>query len=154
MFKEHYEFKLKRLSQSLIIKMMFYSWPQSSTSIEWWIHISFSLAQTQDNLKFTFGEIRPLWTWLFPFTCITIYQSRIGAAQWVVYLASLDVATAIMTLSSLYSAPQQGHLDCFKQVCEYHVKMQHANSDSMCISLIVLLFPFPFQIIIVPGLSM
>jgi len=36
---------------------------------------------------------------------VKIYQSMIGAPQWVVSLGSLDVATAVMTLPSFHSAP-------------------------------------------------
>jgi len=45
---------------------------------------------------------------------IKVYQSMIGAAQWIVSLGRLDVATAVTTLSSFRAAPRQGHLDQIK----------------------------------------
>ena len=41
---------------------------------------------------------------------IKIYQSLIGSLQWCVSLGRLDVATAVMTLSSFRVAPRIGHL--------------------------------------------
>jgi len=45
---------------------------------------------------------------------IKVYQSMIGAAHWIVSLGQLDIATAVMTLSSFRAAPRKGHLDRIK----------------------------------------
>jgi len=54
---------------------------------------------------------------------IKIYQSVNGAAQRVVSLGHLDVATGIITFSSFRSAPLPGRLDFIMQV--YFAKMHH-----------------------------
>ena len=41
---------------------------------------------------------------------LEIYQSLIGSLQWCVSLGRLDVAKAVMTLSSFPVAPRIGHL--------------------------------------------
>ena len=46
-----------------------------------------------------------------------IYQSLIGAMQWVIQIGRWDVGTATMTLSRFRAAPRQGHLD---RVCRIH----------------------------------
>jgi len=58
---------------------------------------------------------------------IKVYQSMIGAAQWIVSLGRLDIATAVMTLSSFRAAPRKGHLDRIKRVYGYLAKMRHAK---------------------------
>jgi len=58
---------------------------------------------------------------------IKVYQSMICAAQWIVSLGRLDIATAMMTLSSFRAAPRKGHLDHIKRVYGYLPKMQHAK---------------------------
>ena len=55
------------------------------------------------------------------------YQSLIGAAQWVVSLGRLDIATAVMTLSSFQAAPREGHLSRIRRVFDYLAKMKHAT---------------------------
>jgi hypothetical protein len=40
-----------------------------------------------------------------------IYQSLIGALQWVVQLGRIDIITAVMTMSRFRAAPRQGHMD-------------------------------------------
>ena len=42
---------------------------------------------------------------------INHYQSLIGALQWTISLARLDIAVAVSTMSSFRVAPQVGHLD-------------------------------------------
>jgi hypothetical protein len=42
---------------------------------------------------------------------ITVYQSMVGSMQWAVSLARLDIASAVMTLSSFRAAPRVGHLE-------------------------------------------
>jgi hypothetical protein len=54
------------------------------------------------------------------------YQSVVGSLQWAIALGRLDIATAVMTLSSFRSAPRKGHLDRAKRVCCYLAKMKHA----------------------------
>ena len=44
------------------------------------------------------------------------YQSLIGALQWVVTLGRLDIAVAVMTLSSFRAAPREGHLERAKRI--------------------------------------
>ena len=58
---------------------------------------------------------------------ITKYQSLIGALQWAVTLARIDLTTAVMTMSSFRVAPRQGHLDRVKRIYGYLCKMKHAT---------------------------
>ena len=53
------------------------------------------------------------------------YQSLIGAAQWLISLGRLDIATAIMTMSSFRVAPRIGHLERMKRIYGYVAKMRH-----------------------------
>ena len=55
-----------------------------------------------------------------------IYQSLIGATQWVIQLGRFDVATHVMTLSSFRAAPRQGHLKRIKRVIGYLSKFRHS----------------------------
>ena len=54
------------------------------------------------------------------------YQSLIGALQWVVTLGRLNIAMAVMTLSSFRAAPREGHLERAKRIYGYLRKMKHA----------------------------
>ncbi len=54
-----------------------------------------------------------------------IYQSLIGALQWVIQIGRFDVCTAVMTLSRFRAAPRQGHLDRVKRVHGYLLKWKH-----------------------------
>ena len=54
-----------------------------------------------------------------------IYQSMIGALQWVIQIGRFDIATAVMTLSRFRAAPRRGHLDRVKRVYGYLSKMRH-----------------------------
>ena len=56
------------------------------------------------------------------------YQSLIGALQWIITLGRLDIATAVMTMSSFRVAPRQGHLDRLKRIYGYLAKMKHGAS--------------------------
>jgi hypothetical protein len=58
---------------------------------------------------------------------ITIYQSLIGALQWVISIGRFDVNTSVMTLSGFCAAPQKGHLDRVKRIYGYLSKMRHAS---------------------------
>jgi hypothetical protein len=56
-----------------------------------------------------------------------IYQSLVGAIQWVVQIGRFDVATAIMTLSRFRAMPRQGHLERVKRIYGYLAKMRFAK---------------------------
>ena len=58
---------------------------------------------------------------------IQIYQSLIGSLQWALSLARLDIATAVMTLSSFRVAPRLGHLERAKRVYGYLARFKHAK---------------------------
>ena len=58
---------------------------------------------------------------------IALYQSMIGALQWVVTIGRFDIITAVMTLSGFRVAPRKGHLDRVKRVYGYLSKMRHAT---------------------------
>ena len=53
-----------------------------------------------------------------------IYQSLIGALQWVIQIGRLDVQTAVMTLSRFRAAPRTGHLERVKRIHGYLSKMR------------------------------
>jgi len=55
------------------------------------------------------------------------YQSMIGALQWCISLGRLDIATAVMTMSSFRAAPRKGHLERLKRIYGYLAKMRHAK---------------------------
>jgi hypothetical protein len=38
-----------------------------------------------------------------------VYQSMIGALQWMVTIGRLDITTAVMTMSEFRVAPRTGH---------------------------------------------
>ena len=56
---------------------------------------------------------------------VKIYQSLIGALQWVIQIGRWDISTAVMTLSRFRCAPRQGHLDRIKRIHGYLLKMKH-----------------------------
>ncbi len=58
---------------------------------------------------------------------VKIYQSLIGALQWIIQLGRFDVCTAVMTMSRFRAAPRQGHLDRVKRIHGYISKMRHAT---------------------------
>jgi hypothetical protein len=47
------------------------------------------------------------------------FQSLIGAMQWAVLIGRLDIATAVMSLSSFRAMPRRGHLERAKQIYGY-----------------------------------
>ena len=55
-----------------------------------------------------------------------MYQSLIGALQWVVSIGRFDIQTSVMTLSSFRSSPRRGHLDRVKRIYGYLSKMRNA----------------------------
>jgi len=56
-----------------------------------------------------------------------MYQSLIGAPQWVIQIGRFDVQTTAMTLSCYRAIPRQGHLDRVKRIHGYLSKMCHAT---------------------------
>jgi hypothetical protein len=56
-----------------------------------------------------------------------IYQSLIGALQWVIQIGRFDITTAVMTLSRFRAMPRQGHLDRVKRIHGYLFKMRHGT---------------------------
>jgi hypothetical protein len=58
---------------------------------------------------------------------IQMYQSMIGALQWMVTIGRFDIITAVMTMSSFRAAPRKGHLDRLKRIYGYLAKMRHAG---------------------------
>ena len=57
---------------------------------------------------------------------VVMYQSLIGALQWVVTIGRFDVQTAVMTLSSFRAAPRRGHMERVKRIYGYLAKMRNA----------------------------
>jgi hypothetical protein len=55
------------------------------------------------------------------------FQSLIGAMQWAVSIGRLDIATAVMSLSSFGAMPRRGHLERAKQIYGYLRKMKEAR---------------------------
>ena len=47
---------------------------------------------------------------------VTQYQSLVGQLQWAISLGRIDIATAVMTMSSFRSCPRIGHLDRTKRI--------------------------------------
>ena len=58
---------------------------------------------------------------------IQMYQSMIGALQWMVTIGRFDIITAVMTMSGFRAAPRKGHLDRLKRIYGYLAKMRHAG---------------------------
>ena len=58
---------------------------------------------------------------------ISHYQSLIGSLQWAISLGRLDIATAVMTMSSFCAAPHCGHLKHVHRIIGYLSKMKHAT---------------------------
>ena len=56
---------------------------------------------------------------LLPLAHAKIFQSLIGACQWVIQLGRFDIAVHIMSLSSFRAEPRQGHLDRMKRFYSY-----------------------------------
>ena len=56
-----------------------------------------------------------------------IYQSLIGALQWVIQIGRFDICTAVMTMSRFRAAPRQGHMERVKRIHGYISKMRHAT---------------------------
>lgn len=56
-----------------------------------------------------------------------LYQSLIGALQWVIQIGRFDVAPAVMTMSRFRAMPREGHLDRVKRIFGYLSKMRHGK---------------------------
>jgi hypothetical protein len=56
---------------------------------------------------------------------IKVYQSLIGALQWVIQIGRFDITTHVMTLSRFRAAPRHGHLNRVKRIYGYLSKMHH-----------------------------
>jgi hypothetical protein len=56
---------------------------------------------------------------------IKVYQSLIGALQWVIQIGRFDITTRVMTLSRFRAAPRRGHLERVKRIYGYLSKMRH-----------------------------
>jgi hypothetical protein len=54
-----------------------------------------------------------------------VYQSLIGALQWVIQIGRWDITTAVMSLSAFRAAPRKGHLDRVCRIHGYLRKMMH-----------------------------
>jgi hypothetical protein len=55
------------------------------------------------------------------------YQLLIGSLQWAISLGRFDIATAVMSLSSFWALPCQGHLERAKRIYSYLYWMRHAT---------------------------
>ncbi len=55
-----------------------------------------------------------------------MYQSLIGALQWVIQLGRFDVCTAVMTMSRFRAMPRKGHLEQVKRIHGYLRKFEDA----------------------------
>jgi hypothetical protein len=55
------------------------------------------------------------------------FQSLIGAMQWAVSIRRIDIATAVMSLSSFCAMPRRGHLERAKRIYGYLQKMKEAT---------------------------
>jgi hypothetical protein len=55
------------------------------------------------------------------------FQSLIGAMQWEVSIGRLDIATAVMSLSSFRAMPRRGNLERAKRIYGYLRKMKEAR---------------------------
>jgi hypothetical protein len=57
---------------------------------------------------------------------IQMYQSMIGALQWMVTIGRLDITTAVMNMSGFRVAPCTSHLERVKRNYGYLSKMLHS----------------------------
>jgi hypothetical protein len=58
---------------------------------------------------------------------IELYQSMIGALQWLISLGRFDIFTATMTMSRFRVEPRKGHLDRLKRIYGYIKKWKHGG---------------------------
>jgi hypothetical protein len=57
---------------------------------------------------------------------IQMYQSMIGALQWMVTIGRLDITIFVMTMSGFRVAPIKGHLERVKRIYGYLAKICHS----------------------------
>jgi hypothetical protein len=53
------------------------------------------------------------------------YQSLVGSLQWTISLGRFDIATAVMTMSSVRALPRVGHLKRVRRIVGYLARMRH-----------------------------
>jgi hypothetical protein len=58
---------------------------------------------------------------------IMLYQSLIGALQWVVTIGHFDIRTAVANISGFRAVPRVGHLDRVKRIYDYLNNMDQAK---------------------------
>eukprot|EP00957_Ditylum_brightwellii_P186521 14200935-Ditylum_brightwellii.AAC.1 len=58
---------------------------------------------------------------------IKLYQSLIGALQWIVTIGRFDIMTAVVTMSAFRAGPRIGHLERVKRIFGYLTKMNQAK---------------------------
>ena len=56
-----------------------------------------------------------------------LYQSLIGALQWVVTIGKFDIYTAVMTMASFRAQPRQGHMERVKHIFGYLSKFRKSS---------------------------
>ena len=62
---------------------------------------------------------------LLDYDGIKMYQSLIGALQWVIQIGRWDITTAVMTMSRFRAAPRTGHLERVQRIHGYLRKFKH-----------------------------
>ena len=55
---------------------------------------------------------------------IKIFQSMIGACQWIIQLGRFDIAVHIMSMGSFRAAPRVGHLEHMKRIYGYLMRFK------------------------------
>jgi hypothetical protein len=63
---------------------------------------------------------------------IMLYQSLIGALQWVVTIGYFDIRTAVANTSGFRAVPRVGHLDRVKRLYDYLNNMDQATIRVRC----------------------
>jgi hypothetical protein len=56
-----------------------------------------------------------------------LYQSLIGALQWIITIGRIDVMSAVVTMSAFRAIPRQGHLERVKRIYGYLHRMDQAK---------------------------
>jgi hypothetical protein len=56
---------------------------------------------------------------------VTKYQSIVGSFQLTISLGRLNIAKAVMTMSSFWALPRVGHLERVKRIVGYLARMRH-----------------------------
>ena len=58
---------------------------------------------------------------------VSVYQSMIGALQWIISLCPFDINQAVMSMSRFRAAPREDHLDRLKRIYGYLKKFPDAT---------------------------